>query len=133
MPSRQSPLEGRQPGRSFEDPSKPMGEALLEHSGPSNPTTQEDFRSREAQAAARPNGVAERASVIGVLRKLEELVVESNLPKGATLRRAVELAAARGGLALAEYDALVRGDAELEALERKVLEGVAAQLTARGS
>ena len=82
MTTRQSQPEGRQPGRSFEDPSKPLGEALLERSGPSNSVAQEDFRTREAQAGARPNGVAERAIVIGVLRKMEELLAEGNLPKG---------------------------------------------------
>lgn len=130
MTTRQPQTEGRQPGRSFEDPSKPLGDELLRQSGPSNSAAQEDFRSREAQADARPNGVAERAIVIGVLRKTEELVAEGNLPKGQeTARRALELAAGRAGLTIGEYEALVRGDVELADLERKVLEAVAAKLS----
>ncbi len=131
MTTRESQPEGRQPGRSFEDPTKPLGEALLERSGPSNSAAQEDFRTREAQAGARPNGVAERAIVIGVLRKMEELLAEGNLPKGEeTPRRALELAAGRAGLTIEEYEALVRGDAELVALERQVLEAATGKVTA---
>ena len=131
MTTRESQPEGRQPGRSFEDPTKPLGEALLERSGPSNSAAQEDFRTREAQAEARPNGVAERAIVIGVLRKMEELLAEGNLPKGEeTPRRALELAAGRAGLTIEEYEALVRGDAELVALERQVLEAATGKVTA---
>ena len=97
----------------------------------SNSVAQEDFRTREAQAVARPNGVAERAIVIGVLRKMEEFVAEGNLPKGEeTLRRALELAAGRAGLTIEEYEALVRGDAELVALERQVLEAATVKVTA---
>ena len=118
-------MTSRQPGRSFENPDRPLGEEILEHSGPSSTSASEDFRSREKQAAARHKGVAERAKVIAVLRKLEDLVAERNLPHGQeTPRRALELAAGRVGLTLAEYQALVSGDPELVELEQKVLEAV---------
>jgi len=121
--------EDRQPGRSFEDHSKPLGEELLDRSGPSTTSAHEDFRSREVQAGTRPKGVAERATVIGVLRKVEELVAEGNLPKGQeTVRRALELAAGRAGLTIGEYEALVKGDPELVDLERKVLEAASSKL-----
>jgi hypothetical protein len=129
MTQRQPPPEARQPGRSFEDPQKPLGAELLEHSGASSTSASEDFRSREAQAGARPKGVAERAKVIAVLRKLEELVADRNLPHGHhTLPRALELAAGRVGLTVREYEALVRGDPELVDLERRVLEAARQKL-----
>jgi hypothetical protein len=116
-----TPEQDRKPGRSFNDPNRPMGEALLDGTGPSG-TIKEDFTAREVQASVPHNGVAERAKVIGVLRKAEELMAEGNLPKGeATPRRALELAAGRVGLIIEEYDALVKGDPELAELERKVL------------
>lgn len=116
------PQQDRKPGRSFNDPNRPMGEALLEGSAASG-TIKEDFRAREDQANVPHNGVAERAKVIGVLRKAEELMVEGNLPTGqATSRRALELAAGRAGLTIEEYDALVKGDPELMELERKILQ-----------
>ena len=116
-----TPQHDRKPGRSFEDPNRTMGEALLESTPPSH-TLPEDFRKREEQANVSQNGVAERAKVIGVLRKAEELMAEGNLPHGQeTPRRALELAAGRVGLTIQEYEALVKGDAELIELERKVL------------
>jgi uncharacterized protein YdbL (DUF1318 family) len=42
--------------------------------------------------------------------------------------RALELAAGRVGLTIEEYEALVKGDAELIDLERKVLESARAKL-----
>lgn len=117
-----TPQEDRKAGRSFNDPNRPMGEALLEGTGPSG-TIKEDFRKREDQASVPRNGVAERAKVIGVLRKAEELMAEGNLPKGQeTARRALELASGRVGVTIEEYDALVKGDPELMELERKILQ-----------
>ena len=117
-----TPQPDRKPGRSFNDPNRPMGEALLEGTGASG-TIAEDFRPREVQADVPHNGVAERAKVIGVLRKAEELMVEGNLPKGqGTPRRALELASGRVGLTIEEYDALVKDDPELQELERKILQ-----------
>lgn len=113
--------EVRKPGRSFDDPSKPMGEALLDRSGPSD-TIPEDFRSRERQAAATSHGVAERAKAVAVLRKADELMAEANLPESdRSPHRALELAAGRVGLTYGEYRALVDGDPELEKLEAQVL------------
>jgi hypothetical protein len=105
-----------------------MGEDILSRSGPSAPVV-EDMRPRAEQAATAVNGIAERAKVISVLRKAEELIDEGNLPKGQeTPRRALELAAGRVGLTIEEYEALVKGDAELIDLERKVLEAARAKL-----
>jgi hypothetical protein len=115
------PPQERRPGRSFNDPNRAMGEALLEGTAASG-TLKEDFRPREVQADVPQNGVAERAKVIGVLRKAEELMAEGNLPKGQeTPRRALELAAGRVGLTIEEYEALVKGDPELKELERRVM------------
>jgi hypothetical protein len=113
----------RKPGRSFEDPSKPMGQEILERSATTE-GPREDFRSREEQAGASQHGVAERAKVIAVLRKAEELLAEENLPPDPaqrTVERALELAAGRVGLTIEEYRALLKGDTELEQLEAKVI------------
>lgn len=120
--SPQQPQQDRKPGRSFDDPSKPMGEGILERSAASDTAPHEDFRPREEQAEAAHNGVAERAKVIAVLRKADELIAEGNLPENdASPQRALELAAGRVGLTIEEYRALVKGDRELEELEAKVL------------
>jgi hypothetical protein len=117
----------RKPGRSFEDPSRPLGEELLEHSRRSVAPTEENFRSRvvqaRKQAAADRYGVAERAKVISVLRKAEELMADPKRPprSEAELQRVLELAAHDVGLTLAEYRALMTGDEELIELETKVL------------
>lgn len=123
------PQQERKPGRSFDDPSKPLGEDLLARTPASNVQPNDDFRSREAQADMPRNGPAERAKAVAVLRKLEELVAADNPPVygEATLRRAHELAAGRVGLTFPEYEALVRGDAELVELERKVLDAARAR------
>lgn len=94
--------EERPPGRSFEDPSRPLGEDAI---------------------GAKDVDVADRAKVVGVLRKADELMA-NEIPSGRTregVRRALELAAGRVGLSLKEYDAIVRSDDELMELERKVL------------
>jgi hypothetical protein len=128
-PTPPSQEQERKPGRSFEDPRKPLGDALLERSGPSDTHAREDFRSREAQADMPHKGISERAKVVAVLRKADELICDANPPchDEASLRRAVELAAGRVGLTIQEYHALVRGDAELEALERQVLDAARAK------
>ncbi len=114
----------RAPGRSFDDPSRPLGEDMLNRSAESNTQANEDFRPREAQADMPHNGVAERAKAIAVLRKFEELVATNNPPATDEphLRRALELAAGRCGLTIEEYEALVKDDSELLELERKVLD-----------
>lgn len=114
--------EARKPGRSFEDPSKALGADLIERSGVSK-DPKEDFSLREDQAGGSEHGVAERAKVISVLRKAEELVAEGNMPAGEnTFRRALELASGRIGLTIQEYDALIKDDPELLALQRQVEE-----------
>jgi hypothetical protein len=121
--------QDRKPGRSFDDPEKPMGEGILARSTTGGHAPAEDFRPRDEQAAASDNAVADRAKVIGVLRKAEELIAEENLPKGQeTPRRALELACGRVGLTVEEYDALVKKDPELLALEQKVIAGARAKL-----
>lgn len=125
-------LQDRKPGRSFDDPSRALGDEILAHSGPSDPAANEDFRSREAQADMPYNGVAERAKAISVLRKVEEFLATNN--PGAddeeSLQRCFELAAGRVGLTIGEYEALVKGDSELEALETKVRDAARQSFTA---
>lgn len=113
----------RKPGRSFDDPEKPLGYDLLERSATSD-VVHEDFRDRADQAASQPNGVAERAKGVAVLRKLDELVFEDNLPVEAEgdTQRALELACGRVGLTYPEYRALMDKDPELLELEAKVFE-----------
>lgn len=68
--------------------------------------------------------VARRAKAIAVLRKADEFMRTNNPPPSDPVhtRRALELAAGRIGLTLREYDDLVRGDPELVALERRLIE-----------
>ncbi len=122
-----TPEQDRKPGRSFNDPNRPMGEELLKNTAASG-TVKEDFAAPEVQADVPRNGVAERAKVITVLRKAEELMAEGNLPEGEeTIQRALELAAGRDGLTIEEYNALIKGDPELIELERKVIEAARAR------
>jgi hypothetical protein len=123
------PQPHRKPGRSFEDPSKALGEELLARSNPNTLQPPEDFARREVQAATLQHGVAERAKAIAVLRKADELIETENLPvHQATPRRALELAAGRVGLTIEEYNALTKDDAELLELEREVLANAEAKL-----
>lgn len=121
-------LEDRLPGRSFDDPNRPMGEDVLAHSAPSAEGI-EDFRSREAQADIAGHGIAERARAIAVLRKAEELIADNNpgAPDEAGLRRCFELAAGRVGITIGEYNALVKGDPEMIKLEANVVDAVRAR------
>jgi hypothetical protein len=115
--------QDRKPGRSFDDHEKPLGEGLLERSGTSG-TPKEDFKARENQTDVPVNGVAERAKVVSVLRKFEDLVSEGNPPAHdeASMHRAFCLAAGRVGLTIDEYRNLVKNDPELIALEKQVLD-----------
>jgi hypothetical protein len=124
-------LVDRKPGRSFDDPSKPLGADMLARSAESSTEANEDFRSREAQADMPHNGVAERAKAVAVLRKFEEFVATDNPPAEdeAGLQRALELASGRVGLTFPEYQALVKGDLELIALQAKVLDAARARFT----
>lgn len=68
--------------------------------------------------------VARRAKAVSILRKADEFMRTHNpspaTPQGMIL--ALSQAAERMGLKLTEYDDIVRGDAELLELERRVLE-----------
>lgn len=68
--------------------------------------------------------MAERAKVIGVLRKAEELMAAPKYaPESeADIERALDVAAHDVGLTLGEYRALMVGDTELVALEKQVLD-----------
>ena len=121
-PQHPFPTKDRKPGRSFEDPERPLGQELLERSGPSDTRANEDFRSREAQADMPHNGVAERAKAVSVMRLAEELIATHN--PGAndeySLQRCFDLAGGRLGLKPAEYESLLKGDVELEKLDAQV-------------
>ena len=123
--------DNRKPGRSFDDPEKPLGQDLLDRTPQRNTEANEDFRPREAQADMPQNGVAERAKVVAVLRKADEFIATANPPASdeAGLRRCMELAAGRVGLTFPEYEALLKGDDELLALESKVLDAARANFT----
>jgi len=119
--------EERKPGRSFSDPRRPLGEDVIARADPRGGTPEEGVYGRAETHGAGGHGVAERAKCVAVLRKAEELMASGN-PSGATpegRRRALELAAGRVGLTYDEYARLVRGDEEIEALERLVLEAAA--------
>ena len=124
--------DNRKPGRSFDDPAKALGQEILEHTPQVDNPPADDFRPREAQADMPQNGVAERAKVISVFRKAEEFIATANPPANdeAGLRACFELAAGRVGLTFPEYEALLEGDAELEALEAKVLDAARANFGA---
>jgi hypothetical protein len=117
-------IDDRKPGRSFTDPQKPLGEELVERAARFGGDADEGVYGRSSVHPTKGHGVAERARAVSVLRKAEELMASAN-PSGDTesgWRRALELAAGRCGMKLREYDVLVRGDAELQELERAVME-----------
>lgn len=104
----EAPVSSRAPGRSFENHKKPLGEDLLD-------------------AAVQPGSgvsVTERAKAVAVLRKADEFMATENPPPddARSIRRAVELAAGRVGVHLAEFDDIVRRDPEIAALERRLFE-----------
>ena len=116
------PTKDRKPGRSFENPELPLGQELLEQSGPSDPRANEDFRSREAQADMPHNGVAERAKAVSVMRLAEELIATHNpgANDDASLERCFDLAGGRLGLKPEEYASLIKDDPELIHLDSQV-------------
>ncbi len=95
-------------GRSFEDPSKPLGSELLE----------------QTVATHDLELLANRTKAVAVLRKAEEFLYNhipgAEEPGG--VHRALELAAGRLGLTYAEYASIVKHDAELQRLERQVVD-----------
>ncbi|MDB4935534.1 MAG: hypothetical protein JWP87_2506 [Labilithrix sp.] len=78
------------------------------------------LRSSEASPSS---SVADRAKVIGVLRKAEEFMSTANPPpdSDALVRRALELACGRLGVMWREYRSIVAADPELRELERRVI------------
>jgi hypothetical protein len=121
----------RKPGRSFTDPSKPLGDDVIERSDPLGGDEDEGVYGRASVHAHHGHGVAERAKVVAVLRKAEELMATDN-PPGDTdenQRRALELAAGRIGVTLREYDRIVASDQELKALQAAVLDAARARTT----
>jgi hypothetical protein len=114
----------RKPGRSFTDPSRPLGQELLERAGLHGGDPEEGVYGRAAEHYRVGHGVPERAKCVAVLRKADELMAENN-PPGDTdenQRRALELACGRCGVRVEEYDRLVDGDEEVRALEAVVLD-----------
>jgi hypothetical protein len=104
-PNSQQHLPDRLPGRSFTDPSHPLGDGLIDRAEPGT-------------------GVAERAKAVSVLRKAEELMASGNPDGGSEdgRRRAIELACGRCGVHLDEFDRIVDHDAEVKALMTNVME-----------
>lgn len=113
----------RLPGRSFSDPRKPLGEDLIERGDPFGGDPEEGVYGRAPEHFRTGHGVPERAKVVAVLRKAEELMASNN-PSGATedgRRRAIELACGRCGVHTVEYDRYLEADEELRALHDTVM------------
>ncbi len=100
-------------GRAFDDYSKPLGYDLLD-------------RTLELHDLEL---LANRTKGVAVLRKAEEFLYTGNPsahePGG--VHRALELAAGRVGITYAEYAAILKGDAELQALQQQVVDDAMAR------
>lgn len=121
--SQPNPSEHRA-GRSFTDPSRPLGEGLIDRADPFGGDPNEGVYGRANRSADIGHGVAERAKAVSVLRKAEELMASGN-PDGSTeggRRRAIELACGRCGVQVKEFDLIVAHDAEVQALMTNVME-----------
>jgi hypothetical protein len=114
----------RKPGRSFDDPSRPMGEKLIQQVPENSSAPEGGVYGRATEYGPRPVSVADRAKAVSVLRKSEEFMRTHNPPATTPegMRRALELAAGRVGLTIEEYDEIVKHDPEMKELERQVLE-----------
>jgi hypothetical protein len=113
----------RLPGRSFSDPKRPLGEDVIERADPHGGDPEEGFYGRAAEHFRSGHGIAERAKVVAVLRKAEELMASGN-PSGRDedgRRRAIELACGRCGVLIADYDRYLASDDELRALHAEVM------------
>jgi hypothetical protein len=120
----QMPTNERKPGRSFTDPSRPLGEDVIARADPEGGDPEQGVYGRGDAHRHVHHGVPERAKCVAVLRKAEELMASGN-PRGDTehgQRRALELAAGRVGITIAEYDRLRDGDEEIQSLEAAVLD-----------
>jgi hypothetical protein len=117
-------LLDRKPGRSFTDPARPLGEELIERAGQHGGDPEEGVYGRASEHYREGHGVPERAKCVAVLRKADELRADINPPGDPDVnqRRALELACGRCGVLVEEYDKLVEGDDEIQALEALVLD-----------
>lgn len=114
----------RKPGRSFSDPSRPLGEDVIERGDPLGGSSDEGMYGRSSIHDKTQHGVAERAKCVSVLRKAEELMASGN-PSGATeegRRRAIELACGRAGVRVHEYDVMLANDEEIQSLHNAVMD-----------
>lgn len=126
-----APTSERKPGRSFTDPRRPLGEDVIARADPFGGDPEEGVYGRASEHPLTGHGVAERAKGVSVLRKAEELMASGN-PSGDTedgRRRALELAAGRVGISIAEYDRIVDGDDELLSLQAAVMEAARVRTT----
>jgi hypothetical protein len=126
-------ISDRQPGRSFTDPRRPLGEELIARGDPSGGDPEEGVYGRSPEHFIHGHGVPERAKCVAVLRKAEELMASGN-PSGDTedgRRRAIELACGRVGVKLAEYDRILDDDEEARALHDVVMEAARARVNAK--
>jgi hypothetical protein len=117
-------LLDRKPGRSFTDPTLPLGQELIERTSPQGGDPEEEVYGRAPEHYREGHGLPERAKCVAVLRKADELMAQNN-PPGDTdenQRRALELACGRCGVKVEEYDRLVDEDEEVRALEALVLD-----------
>jgi len=120
---REPHISERKPGRSFSDPRRPLGEDVIARADPLGGDPEQGVYGRDDPHPHYAHGVADRARCVAVLRKAEELM-GSNNPSGDTedgRRRALELAAGRCGVKLAEYYAIRDTDDEIQALEAAVM------------
>lgn len=133
QPNQDRPVPERLPGRSFTNPRRPLGEDVIERGDPIGGDPEEGIYGRAHEHATYGHGVAERAKVVAVLRKAEELMASGN-PAGDTetgRRRALELASGRVGVRIHDYDRLIEVDEELRALHNEVMEDARAQAVNR--
>src|SRR5262245_3679866 len=121
-------------GRSFSDSRRPLGAELLDRTDPLGGDPEEGVYGRAPVHYRVGHGLPERAKCIGVLRKPDELRAEGN-PPGDTeqgRRRALELACGRCGVKVEEYERMMHGDEELEALHATVMEAAFVRATSAG-
>jgi hypothetical protein len=128
QPSRPSgtdrnPNTERKPGRSFADPSRPLGEKLIQNVPENSSAPEGGVYGRAEEYGPRPVSVADRAKAVSVMRKAEEFMRTNNPPADSPegVRRALELGAGRVGLTIEEYDTIVKSDPEIAELERKLI------------
>ncbi|HVJ93488.1 MAG TPA: hypothetical protein VM580_26990 [Labilithrix sp.] len=120
-------LSAHKVGRSFVEPRRPLGADLLDRTDPRGGDPEEGLYGRATTQDRSGHGLPERAKCIAVLRKADELMAEGN-PPGDTeqgRRRALELACGRCGVKVEEFERMMHGDEELEALYATLMEAAA--------